>query len=158
MGCAVGEARCSICGENIHDRSRCAHEKGKVYGGKLCWADLLGASDAYEWYFVAVPAQKNAGARQNMRQDMERLEREAALGRRYLERLKGEVVRLGGAAGLNLEQEILRSIVGRLEEPELDALKRAFEAQVDKVWGAEPQLPAWEGQTLPEERDGAFLI
>ena len=158
VGCAGGEARCSICGENIHDRSRCAHEKGKVYGGKLCWADLLGASDAYEWSFVAVPAQKNAGVMKSMRQDMERLEREAALGRRYLERLKGEVVRLGGAAGLNLEQEILRSIVGRLEEPELDALKRAFEAQVDKVWGAEPQLPAWEGQTLPEERDGAFLI
>ena len=34
---------------------------GKNYGGKLCYAELVGAVDAYEWSFVAVPAQRNAG-------------------------------------------------------------------------------------------------
>ena len=66
VGCAVEEARCSICGENIHDRSRCAHEKGREYDGKLCWADLVGATDAYEWSFVAVPAQREAGVMKSM--------------------------------------------------------------------------------------------
>ena len=158
VGCAVEEARCSICGENIHDRGRCAHEKGREYGGKLCWADLVHATDAYEWSFVAVPAQKNAGVMKSMRQDMEQLEREAALGRKYLQQLKDEVVRLGGVAGLALEQETLKSIVRKLEEPELDALKKAFEVQVDKAWGVETQLPAWERQVPAEGRDGAFLI
>lgn len=158
VGCAVEEARCSICGENIHDRSRCAHEKGREYGGKLCWGDLVHATDAYEWSFVAVPAQKNAGVMKSMRQDMERLEREAALGRKYLQQLKDEVVRLGGVAGLALEQETLKGIVRKLEEPELDALKKAFEVQVDKAWGVETQLPAWERPIAPESRDGAFLI
>ena len=158
VGCAVEEARCSICGENIHDRSRCAHEKGREYGGKLCWADLVHATDAYEWSFVAVPAQKNAGVMKSMRMDMAQLEREAALGRKYLQQLKDEVVRLGGVAGLALEQATLKSIVQRLEEPELDALKKAFEVQVDKAWGVETQLPAWEQPVTAEVRDGAFLI
>ena len=158
VGCAVEEARCSICGENIHDRSRCAHEKGREYGGKLCWADLVHATDAYEWSFVAVPAQKNAGVMKHMKQDLGRLEQEAALGRKYLQRLKDEVVRLGGVAGFGLEQATLKNIVQRLEEPELDALKRAFEAQVDKAWGVEPQLSAWESKPGQESRDGAFLI
>ena len=61
-----------------------------------CWAELVRATDAYEWSFVAVPAQRDAGVMKSMRQDMEKLEREAALGRKYLERLKR---RRGGAAG-----------------------------------------------------------
>ena len=158
VGCAVEEARCSICGENIHDRNRCAHEKGREYGGKLCWADLVHATDAYEWSFVAVPAQKNAGVMKSMRQDMERLEQEAALGRKYLQMLRDEVVRLGGLAELELEPETLRRIVQRLEESELDGLKKAFEAQVDKAWGTETQLPAWDRPVTAESRDGAFLI
>ena len=89
---------------------------------------------------------------------MERLEREAALGRKYIQQLKDEVVRLGGAAGLKLEQAVLKNIVQQLEEPELDALKKAFEDQVDKAWGMETQLPAWERQIPAEGRDGAFLI
>ena len=107
---------------------------------------------------MAVPAQKNAGVMKSMRQDMEQLEREAALGRKYLQQLKDEVVRLGGVAGLALEQETLKGIVRKLEEPELDALKKAFEVQVDKAWGVETQLPAWERQVPAEGRDGAFLI
>ena len=157
VGCAVAEARCSICGENIRDQSRCPHEKGREYGGKLCWADLVGATDAYEWSFVAVPAQREAGVMKSMRQDMEQLEREAALGRKYLERLKGEVVRLGGLAGLGLEHAVLEAIVKKLEEPELDELRAAFEKQADRAWGAECQLSRG-GEGKEEDRDGAFLI
>ena len=39
----------------------CDHEKGGEYGGKLCYHILDEPLDAYEWSFVAVPAQVNAG-------------------------------------------------------------------------------------------------
>jgi hypothetical protein len=32
-----------------------------MYGGKICHTVLDGITDAYEWSFVAVPAQRNAG-------------------------------------------------------------------------------------------------
>ena len=157
VGCAVAQSRCSICGENIRDKSRCPHEKGTTYDGKLCWADLVEATDAYEWSFVAVPAQKEAGVMKSMRQDMEQLEREAELGRKYLQKLKDEVVRLGGLTELGLERDTLTAIAGRLEEPELEGLRAAFQRQVDKAWGMETQLKASEGLEL-EQRDRAFLI
>ncbi len=157
VGCAVAEARCSICGENIRDQSRCPHEKGREYDGKLCWADLVRATDAYEWSFVAVPAQREAGVMKSMRQDMEQLEREAALGRKYLQRLQDEVVRLGGLAELGVERETLQAIAKRLDEPQLEELRMAFQRQADKTWGLEPQLKGLEERDFGQ-RDGAFLI
>ncbi len=35
--------------------------KGRMYSGKLCHTVLDDVTDAYEWSFVAVPAQVNAG-------------------------------------------------------------------------------------------------
>lgn len=58
VGCAVEKTVCSICGEDIE---RCIHRKGESYGGKICCGELLNPYDAYEWSFVAVPAQKKAG-------------------------------------------------------------------------------------------------
>ena len=58
IGCSVRKRTCSVCGGDI---SQCGHIKGKSYGGRLCIATLDEPSDAYEWSFVAVPAQKMAG-------------------------------------------------------------------------------------------------
>lgn len=58
VGCSVAAEKCSICGENI---GTCGHRKGEVYGGKLCFGELVEPVDAYEWSFVAVPAQREAG-------------------------------------------------------------------------------------------------
>lgn len=58
VGCAVENTVCSICGE---DMEKCVHRRGESYGGKICCGELLNPYDAYEWSFVAVPAQKNAG-------------------------------------------------------------------------------------------------
>lgn len=57
VSCAAKTSRCSICGST----GACAHEKGKVYGGRLCYRELEDISDVYEWSFVAVPAQVHAG-------------------------------------------------------------------------------------------------
>ena len=60
VGCAVDKVSCSICGENLRE-SRCEHIKGQKYNNKICYSVLEDPIDAYEWSFVAVPAQKEAG-------------------------------------------------------------------------------------------------
>lgn len=60
ISCSAAKKTCSICG---CDRTAggCDHVKGRKYGGKLCHTVLSDITDAYEWSFVAVPAQVNAG-------------------------------------------------------------------------------------------------
>ncbi len=60
VSCCVRNIKCSICGKDIK-QEKCGHEKGAEYGGKTCCYLLCEPEDAYEWSFVAVPAQKNAG-------------------------------------------------------------------------------------------------
>lgn len=59
VGCAVSKIMCSICGENMKS-FHCDHIKGKKYNGEVCHYILEDPVDAYEWSFVAVPAQKEA--------------------------------------------------------------------------------------------------
>ena len=69
VGCAISRRTCSVCGE---DMGACAHQKGKKYRGRLCYATLSGITDAYEWSFVAVPAQRQAGVLKALKkEDME---------------------------------------------------------------------------------------
>ncbi len=60
VSCSMGSSVCSICGKNRR-AERCGHISGKSYGGKLCFSTLENALDAYEFSFVAVPAQRKAG-------------------------------------------------------------------------------------------------
>ena len=60
VGCSVQGGRCSICGRE-RGQHGCEHIPGEVYDGRLCCTVLHGAADAYEWSFVAVPAQRAAG-------------------------------------------------------------------------------------------------
>ena len=171
VGCSVERSICSICGEDLSDRSRCAHVKGRVYNGKLCWAELEGATDAYEWSFVAVPAQREAGVLKGFhglrelagkeprcQKELEQLEREAKAGRRYLENLRRSVVRLGGLAEPALEAPTLERIVQRLEEGELEALKRAYEERLEGLYPGGTQL-RYDGPASGTDRgDEMFRI
>ncbi|MBP3309217.1 MAG: hypothetical protein J6L05_00170 [Ruminococcus sp.] len=60
ISCSASKRVCSVCGCD-KSVSSCNHVKGKLYGGQLCHTILGGITDAYEWSFVAVPAQVNAG-------------------------------------------------------------------------------------------------
>ncbi|MBR6360861.1 MAG: hypothetical protein IKS04_03630 [Clostridia bacterium] len=60
VGCSVDKVKCSICGRDMR-RGECNHIKGRTYSGKKCAGLLCDPLDAYEWSFVAVPAQRNAG-------------------------------------------------------------------------------------------------
>ena len=65
VGCSVRESVCSICGAN-RTLCDCGHHKGETYDGRLCYTILRDAQDAYEWSFVAVPAQRQAGVIKGM--------------------------------------------------------------------------------------------
>lgn len=60
ISCAAAKRICSVCGSDKNLAS-CQHIKGRKYVGKRCHIILDDITDAYEWSFVAVPAQVNAG-------------------------------------------------------------------------------------------------
>lgn len=60
VSCSMNSAVCSICGKSRRS-GECNHINGRKYGDKICFSILSEASDAYEWSFVAVPAQRDAG-------------------------------------------------------------------------------------------------
>lgn len=60
VGCFCEKLVCSVCGNDMHS-PECSHQKGAEYDGKTCLGILTDPTDAYEWSFVAVPAQPAAG-------------------------------------------------------------------------------------------------
>lgn len=62
ISCSVDSKICSVCGNDIRSRD-CNH----TVGDKSCHVILTNPTDAYEWSFVAVPAQRNAGVAKSMK-------------------------------------------------------------------------------------------
>ena len=172
VSCAAGRKLCSVCGGEVR---RCGHEVGKWYDGKLCYGELVGIQDAYEWSFVAVPAQVQAGVlKGKMKEEIcmdlkalvekepglaaefETLCKEAAVGRKYVEELRGEVVRLGGLAVPELGEATMKVMVGRAEAEELMAMKAAYEKQVERRLPVRVQLP--HGAEEHAGADEVFVI
>lgn len=60
ISCAVAKSVCSICGTD-RKASHCEHIAGRKYGGKTAFRTLSDITDAYEFSFVAIPAQRDAG-------------------------------------------------------------------------------------------------
>lgn len=60
VSCSMRKSICSVCG-NDKRTSYCEHINGKSYNGVLAYSVLSDVSDAYEFSFVAVPAQREAG-------------------------------------------------------------------------------------------------
>ena len=169
VGCAVDRAVCSICGADLR-RDQCGHKKGEVYGEKLCYASLEGASDAYEFSFVAVPAQPMAGVVKGAgdwravaardpgaRRELARLEEEARLGRQYAETLRSEVVRLALLADRELDGSVVESVAKKLEPAELQALAQSYARQAGERFPVKVQL-TYRAEKRAEEADQAFLV
>lgn len=64
ISCAGDSRICSVCGE-----SHCNHIAGHKYNGERCYKTITGITDAYEWSFVAVPAQRNAGVTKSFKKE-----------------------------------------------------------------------------------------
>lgn len=160
VGCAVEHAICSVCGCD-RTQTDCGHEKGQEYGGQLCWADLEGAKDAYEFSFVAVPAQPNAGvvktARWGDAQAAARLEEEAALGRKCLEELRGEVVRLALLADRELSAQAMKSLADKLSHQELEELRKSYARRAGERFPLKTQLSYETRSATLDDENKAFL-
>ena len=98
--------------------------------------------------------QGNAGCAR----ELETLEHEAALGRKWISSLRADVVRLGGLADPKLDLAVLKAIAEKLEEGELQELKRAYEARAQERYPLTVQLGYGKEPARHQEEDRAFLI
>ncbi len=156
VGCSMGRSVCSVCGA---ENGACGHVKGQMYGGKLCFMELKDPKDAYEWSFVAVPAQPRAGVVKRFGTEgpeLRVLRKQAEMGQRYLTALRREVVRLAMLADGSLDGNIFAKAAGRLEEAELLELKGAYEAQIAKKFPVPAQLR--RQQAAGREDENVFRV
>lgn len=177
VSCAVSKKLCSICGNEIGDRLHCSHVAGQVYDGVRGAVRLCDPTDAFEWSFVAVPAQKKSGVVKALKRQEESekagalhglpaefqaefksLQQEAAYGRRYVENLRDEVLRLGLLAKKSLSQELLSSMLSRMEEGELLELKSMFVREASKSFPIRTQLSYGNEQMSKKSENQMFCI
>jgi hypothetical protein len=130
VGCAVKEISCSICGRNIKTEG-CEHKKGNVYGGKICCYLLSEPTDAYEWSFVAVPAQKNAGIIKSFTPSDER-EKLAQWAREYSDELKSDIIRSASSVIPALKGEAISEICNAVSIESLKDLRDALRKSAQK--------------------------
>ncbi len=168
VGCAMGRAICSVCGSEY---GTCGHVKGESYEGQVCHTILQEPLDAYEFSFVAVPAQREAGVMKGMGQrktlqtlaaefgaqaEYRALKKQAELGQRYEKELQDSVVRLGLALELGVTEPVLRSLTKAAAADDLLALKNALEQRLKESLPVTTQLSGSFGTAA--ELDSGFLI
>ena len=169
VGCAMGRAVCSICGSEY---GTCGHLKGEYYDGQHCCAILQEPVDAYEFSFVAVPAQREAGVLKAMggrnrtlkelaeefgvQAEYCSLFKEAQLGRQYRKELETDVVRLCRILDLGAEYDVLQRIAKTAAAEDLMKLKTALEAKTAEVLPVTTQLMGNSDQQA--EVESGFLI
>ena len=169
VGCAMGMAVCSVCGSEY---GTCGHMKGEAYDGQVCCAILKEPMDAYEFSFVAVPAQREAGVLKALgRRDRKLKElaeefgaqaeyralyKQAELGRRYEKELQDSVVRLGLSLELGVPEPVLRSVAKTAAAEDLLALKAAWEEKLNEMLPVTTQLMGNTGKG--EIVESGFLI
>ena len=167
VGCAMGRSVCSVCGGEY---GACGHRKGEYYDGELCCAILREPVDAYEFSFVAVPAQREAGVLKGMgrrctlkeladefgaQEEYRGLWQQAQLGRAYQKQLSDEVVRLGLMLGLKIAEPTLRGAVEKLAGNELVELRDALREQAAEKYPIQLQLGSVRGE---EALESGYLI
>ena len=145
VSCAVKRVACSICGGAS---SRCDHRKGEIYDGKLCFARLEEPTDAYEFSFVAIPAQPGAGVikRKKSRAGADaaylaELERLAGDGRAYRAELLEKTLRAGTMALPGLSRALLDEMCANLAVKQLAQLRETLEESTAKTLPLRMQLP-----------------
>ena len=167
VGCAMGRSVCSVCGGEY---GTCGHQKGECYDGLVCCVILKEPMDAYEFSFVAVPAQREAGVLKGLgggdrslkelaenfgaQKEYRRLQKLAQLGMLYEKQLRDEVVRLCLVLDLGAEEPVLRSILEKAAAEDLGKLKDALQKRYAECMPMECQL----GGSFDGEIEADFMI
>ena len=149
VGCSMGKSVCSICGS---DFKGCSHIKGKSYGGKLCYAVLSKPKDAYEWSFVAVPAQRSAGVIKAFNEFMR--------GENEMEDI---FKKLGSSGDIVLSKSEVAELVKELDilkakARDGEAYRNELQADVTRLYAiVEPELPMEAVKSVTEKMTLAEL-
>lgn len=164
ISCASKSRVCSICGEK-----NCSHIAGRKYNGKVCYKAITDICDAYEWSFVAVPAQRNAGVTKSFKKEksmenilksikegksltlegerlkslsdyIENLERKSADGEKYRADLCAKTKISFALAFPEISEECADEILKNLSTENLEALKNAMSKKAMAVAPITSQL------------------
>ena len=141
VSCSVKKELCSICGADMK-KAPCTHIKGAVYGDKVCCVILDEPYDAYEWSFVAVPAQKNAGVTKKygnepkgndaievMKSQMAQVRKENAVARDIIKR---EILRLSFLCNPVLTVKTVGILTENMDFTQLLELKESLEKDLQE--------------------------
>ena len=173
--CSVSGYICSVCGNDIRSE-KCDHIKGMEYGGEICHCILSNPTDAYEWSFVAVPAQPAAGVTKmkvaktfsecekmfksgrttvidsrfskEFGKKLARLEKEAKAGRLYRKELSAQTVKYASLVFGGAESSLIEKICACLETDELRAFNDMLCGKAEDVIPLKPQLMAEKDESL----------
>lgn len=171
VSCSAKTFTCSICGGDIR-YGNCSHIKGETYNGKLCHCIISDITDAYEWSFVAIPAQINAGVTKGFekkyrktkdliksikngdcvrfdRQQAEELcsyisilEKQAEDGRSFRDSLVGEITKFALICLPSLDADSVKKMCMGSDTKELINLRDAFRLKAGEIIPLSPQLKA----------------
>ncbi len=169
VGCAMGRSVCSVCGS---DYGTCGHQKGQHYEGQLCCAILKEPMDAYEFSFVAVPAQPQAGVLKGFsrgsrtlkeladsfgaQEEYRALFTQAKLGQAYEKQLQNDVVRLCLTLDPDMEEPLLRSVAEKAGSGDLIQLRDALEQRLQRHLPLQTQL--MQSEAPRDSLESGFLI
>ena len=172
VGCAVRRTVCSVCGKPY---GTCEHRKGLEYDGRTCYAVLCDPADAYEFSFVAVPAQRQAGVLKRkggvcmtlqelvtksgtpeLCDRLKTLEEEAQFGRECRKAMVAETVALGLLLDFGADEATLQKAFSALDSRQLRTLKAAMAQKAAVLFPPEAQLP--RPQSLPAKLEDAYII
>ncbi|MBP9989562.1 MAG: hypothetical protein KBT46_08720 [Ruminococcus sp.] len=171
VSCAVSGFTCSICSSDMRYNT-CSHIKGEEYNGKECYCILSDVTDAYEWSFVAIPAQMNAGVTKSYVKEFENmescikalkegkairlnevqsrelaeyintLEKQASDGKIYRQQLTQDTVKFAVIAIPSLDSQSLEKMCSGVDTAELIKIKNAFKQKAGDIIPITPQLKA----------------
>lgn len=151
IGCSVSKKVCGLCGKDLAKYS-CEHKKGKIYPigeGKIAFVKLLNPTDAYEFSFVAIPAQRRAGVTKKFqkiekqtfetkeykkfleeKKAFEKFKKEQQdfieVGKEFVQVQKREFVTQISLQQKNVKISLIQEIVKKLSLEELKELRKCF--------------------------------
>ncbi len=135
VSCSAAKHTCSVCGADRRE-SACGHVNGRTYGDKTCHTILSEIRDAYEWSFVAVPAQVQAGVTKQYRakeeQDMDAEQKyaaQAALLSEVETQMRSEIMQVCGREKSGAVSKVLCMAAEKMDLQELMAFKQELLAE-----------------------------
>lgn len=174
VSCSMGESVCTVCGKNQREET-CSHIAGRFYrkNGKktLCCHVLSQPLDAYEWSFVAVPAQRGAGVTKAFEaavppaegdasalQEVETLRKEAQYVSDYRAALCKDIHRFAALCPPTAKAVLSPLLLDAMAVPELSALRDELEKTARQSICALQLAVRDKAKTPDAASDGTFRI